>query len=154
MDKKRKITEFLYNNTFNQSSRKLSYPRDVDGIQKVISSINIEVSTAFNSLLIRVQFFGSKTYFSMPITQDRKDYWWNIMCEFLIQKPDIIDIEDVIEVDTEDNTHALPTTVGSEQIEDNSTVGSKDLEEPDTIGYDDDVLCSCCRLPMSSCVNR
>ena len=93
MKNKDKLTHYLYDNVINQSERKKKKPKDIPNLDKDISSIGIEFLPEFNTASIRVQFFGSKMFFSMPIHNDRLPYWLTVIQEFIptLEEPNLDD---------------------------------------------------------------
>lgn len=95
MNKKEKITEYLYLKAVNQSERKKKYPKDISNLDKEVSSIGIEYLPTFDNASIRVQFFGSKMFFSLPISNDKMEYWLAQIKEFKMVE-DEVDFENII----------------------------------------------------------
>jgi hypothetical protein len=84
---KKKITKFLFDNGVNVSSRTPSFPKDneIISLNKVIDSINFGADILRSQWSIRVRFVGCKSWYDIPISNDKVDYWLDII-KFMSQK--------------------------------------------------------------------
>ena len=85
----KRITEFLYLKSINESSRKITHPCDNKDIEKKIVNISIDVNVPYNQITVRVRFNGAKAYYLLGIEANKYTYWTKVIEQFIIQKPDL-----------------------------------------------------------------
>ncbi len=92
--KQEKILRYLYERATNSSGNVKSKPVDNEDIVIIgsslrLSMIGINYENDFNQLTVRVQFAGSGKFYTLGINNDQDSYWFKMMQEFIVHKPEI-----------------------------------------------------------------